>query len=381
MYSNNQQFKRIEMLKYSQIIILIIIILSIFFFFDFLLNRQNLSISNQKDDEKETLQNPKNQILKQQKEIEINYTQYFKQPTFSNKKFNTTKFNYENECRNIFKYKPNDKRDLIFSSYTFHKNGWTKTKKMITTTMSITQSGVPNATKILYLYGEPPMENFKEFLKSFGWEMYISPFSSQMSSSSDAAIYRFIDFENYLKENKDKFDRVAITDFRDIMWFADGFQCFSDKEMFINKECDGIPFHCNNYKFPNTKNGEWLRDTYGEEVLEQFAKESKDVLNVGFILSNTTQMLEFLRIYNNVVKTQQSKNLKYWGLDQATLNYVYHSGLLNHLNITLGVASQRFAFDLHGKNTRYERREKVLYDTNSNNCSPVIRHKIHKILY
>ena len=57
-----------------------------------------------------------------------------------------------------------------------------------------------------------------------------------MSSSSDAAIYRFIDFENYLKENKDKFDRVAITDFRDIMWFADGFMCFSDKAMFHRQQ-------------------------------------------------------------------------------------------------------------------------------------------------
>ena len=40
------------------------------------------------------------------------------------------------------------------------------------------------------------------------------------------------------------------------------------------------------------------------------------------------------------------KNL--WGLDQATLNVVYHSGMLDHLNITINTYTQRMGNNMLG---------------------------------
>ena len=83
--------------------------------------------------------------------------------------------------------------------------------------------------------------------------------------------------------------------------------------------------------------------------------------------------------YKSRIKTKKTQELQYWGLDHATLNYIYHSGLLKHLNVKLNTISQRMAFDSQGKNTKYKRNEKVLYEKEGN-CSPIVRHKIYPLI-
>ena len=48
---------------------------------------------------------------------------------------------------------------------------------------------------------------------------------------------RFYDFYDYLIENRRKYDRVAITDFSDVLWFGDGFSTFSKEEFIVTREC------------------------------------------------------------------------------------------------------------------------------------------------
>ena len=39
---------------------------------------------------------------------------YFEQPNFVNEKINVSNFNFNGKCRNVFKYKKNNPKDLIF---------------------------------------------------------------------------------------------------------------------------------------------------------------------------------------------------------------------------------------------------------------------------
>ena len=70
---------------------------------------------------------------------------------------NLNNFNYEGKRREIFKFKPNNKRDLVFSAlYYRDKDKWKQHKETTIQTLSINKSGIPNAKKILAVYGEEP---------------------------------------------------------------------------------------------------------------------------------------------------------------------------------------------------------------------------------
>ena len=74
---------------------------------------------------------------------------------YENEWFKLKNFNYDGICSNPFKYKPNNKRDLLFNTV-FYDNieKWKEHKPEIKEAIELSHHTIPNATKILYLYGE-----------------------------------------------------------------------------------------------------------------------------------------------------------------------------------------------------------------------------------
>ena len=297
----------------------------------------------------------------------------FVQPTFKDHQIDTTKFNYEGKCQDVFISKSNNKRDLLFlGTYFERKNDWITTKETTLRNLRITNSGIPNATKVIMLYGEEPEEGFVKLLNECGFEVIKSKREAKHGCKFCAALYRFLDVEEYLNDHKGEFDRVALNDFRDVAWFSDGFATIKEKELFVSGECYGKEIKC------QSVNIEWMRtrmiQSYGQEIQNQLDKIGGNLINIGMVMGDTESIMSFLSIYNSEAR-KAPQHFPMWGFDQMVVNVIYHFGMLKHLNITENTLSQRYGFGMYDGSILYDSESKIIYDINGT-CSPVIRHKI-----
>ena len=295
----------------------------------------------------------------------------FVQPTFKDDVIDTSKFNYEGNCSKVFVSRNNNKRDLLIVAIRFTKSlSWKKQKETTLKVLDINNSGIPDATKILFLYGKVPKKGFVNLIRSHGYDVIHS--NRNLPKGTTASVYRFIDAEIYLKEHEGEYDRVALTDFRDVAWFADGFATIKEKELFISKECFGDPPKCVPISLPWQQ--EQIVKTLGEEVNDKLMDLGGDIINAGMIMGDIESVMKFLSIYNTEAM-KYSHLFHIWELDQVLLNVVYHFGMLNHLPLTINTRSQRYGFGKYEGSFTYDEKNKIFYDYNST-CSPVIRHKV-----
>ena len=315
--------------------------------------------------------------LSQSKNINIQHS------TFKNNKFDLSHFNYSGICSNPFKYKQNNKRDLIFNSvYYDDVETWKKHKEEIQQAIELSHHTIPHATKILYLYGDINDEEFKKMFHQNGYQIVRSEFKMNRTYKKKKYIVsqRYIDFETYLKEHQSEYDRVVFSDLRDVYWFADGFATISPDELILMNECDDLGNYvlkCLDYGRMNKyqPNYKWVDKFYGKEIYSMMKEKKSKVLNGGFIAGSTEKMLQFLKIMNKQLN-KKPEYLYEWGYDQATLNYIYHFGKLDSLNVTSNTITQRLGFDIF-QHYKYDKEKKALY-MKSNGCSSIIRHKLMK---
>ena len=341
----------------------------------------SLIVLNELDSSKNKLQFDKdgNEIITNKNYL---YTKNvsFIQPIFKHKKLDTTKFNYEGECREPFKYKNNNKRDLLFHAYYFkNEEDWIKQKERLITTFEINKSGIPNVTKVFFIYGNTIFSGLKETLESFGYQVIKSDVNLKKDDYLNVAVYRYFDFEKYLLEHQNEFDRVAITDVKDVYWFADGFSTIDSNELVMMNECyekrRTNKMWCRQFGKGrlSSDNEKWVKQCFGDKVLNEMKSKKGRVINSGFVAGSTEKMLKFLKIYNGIMKDHIDK-LNVWGLDQSALNVAYHFGYLDTIDIKLETVSQRMANDMKGR-YHYDKENKIVYMLNSK-CSPIIRHKM-----
>ncbi|EDR22522.1 hypothetical protein EDI_157710 [Entamoeba dispar SAW760] len=289
--------------------------------------------------------------------------------TYKDKLLDLSHFNYDEECGKPFKYKPNNKRDLlIYGGYFPDKQKWLKQREVIINTLSINQNGIPNATKILLLCGEAPEANFTSLMNSKGVE--VVPVKSDLLYNG--AVLRFIVIQKYLEENKEKYDRVFVADLRDVFFFADGFATFSDRQLYLSYECTrnnrGI-LRC--FTLDIRVNKRWMSDSVGKDVAELYAANKTRIINSGTIFGGTEKVLQLLQIYTSQFDYQR---VHIWGYDQSLLNHMYFAGYFNSLNVTMATCDQMFCFDMRN-GCYYNKKEKSLF-VRGTKCSPIIRHKI-----
>ncbi|EDR26496.1 hypothetical protein EDI_116060 [Entamoeba dispar SAW760] len=301
----------------------------------------------------------------------IDYRKLFVQPTFKNEAIDTSKFLYDGKCRDIFRYKPNNKRDLVFwAMYFKNQEMWVKQRETIVRTMSILKSGIPNVKKVLVLYGQAP-DGFLDLMKSFNVKVIRRKKELKYNQVCNAAVYRFFDLLEYLKQHGGEFDRVAITDFRDVIWFADAFSTIRPDELVITNECSGKgngTIKCIDYT--QKLNYKWLTNTFGKNLANQLRKERKRIVNVGIVIGNIQKVKRYCELFKQYCPKDK---IEKWGTDQALNNYLYYTHKLDELNVTIETISQRIGFDVMD-GCIWDKRNKILIERNSL-CSPVLRHK------
>ncbi|BFU20453.1 hypothetical protein EHI8A_127660 [Entamoeba histolytica HM-1:IMSS-B] len=292
------------------------------------------------------------------------------QPKYKNKFFDLSKFNYKESCGNVFQYQPSNAQDLILYCGSVELGAWKEIKKYSDIIQPMINEVMPNVTKVFLLIGKPPTITFLEEMKRYGVKVIQRANSSQEVSKNVAVVQRIFVSLEYLKENKNKYNRVIFSDFRDVFYFSDAFATFTKDDLILLMECYGINSRkCTTFTEPT--NFRWVQQGFGRETASLFAKRKEIIINGGLFFGGIDKVIELLTIE---VKNIKGKRLN-WGLDQAALNYVYYTGQLNHLSVTKEFCSQRICFT-EAVTSVYNHSAKTLVSI-LNGCSPVIRHKIH----
>ena len=335
------------------------------------INLENLISTNQYFDNK-TLMNENINDNKNQHET---MKTVFVQPSFVNDKLNLSNFNYEGKCREAFKYKPHNKRDLVFTAIKYDdKKKWKHHKSQILLSMSIMNNTIPKATKVLVVYSE--IDEIKTTAENFGFEVITVKVDKKRKKIGylNAAIDRYLQLETYLNQHEGEFDRIAVIDARDVYFFADGFQTVSENEVVFTEECDIRPngeIVC--IDFQGGCNYDWVKQFYGKREANKYKKEKKHVNNVGVIMGGIIPFKQFLNVLLKEIK-KMKKYLRYWGIDNAMLNHLRYSGKLYAINYTVNNYTQRLAFQWGGGYV-YDAEKKSVTDS-FDGCSPIIRHKL-----
>ncbi|GAT95762.1 hypothetical protein CL6EHI_106070 [Entamoeba histolytica] len=288
---------------------------------------------------------------------------------FMDRYFNLTNFNYDGECSKVFKSEKNNERDILLLGGSFPQvKKWKESEAMVYGQFKMNLESIPNAKKVFVLIGNPPTPDFIENLNKCGVEVV----QAKNVPQGNGVIIRFFAWLNYLKENKGKYDRVALSDIRDVFLFGDAFATFSKDELYLSYEClinKRGNIECNDFR--DSWNRGWIHQFFGKEIAYQYAKNHTLIVNAGFTFGGYDKMVDYLTV---LTESMEQKYLKYWGYDQALLSYLYTSRKLDFLNPTTVKCDQQFCFELRG-GSRYDSKKKSLYVGNSN-CSPVIRHKL-----
>ena len=237
---------------------------------------------------------------------------------------------------------------------------------------------------MFFTYGDEIEPGFYKMLESYGYEIHkkgIELPNGEKLERENLVVHRFFDFEKYLEEHINEYDRVAFTDVRDVYWFADGFSTIDPNELIFMAECEDHEetkeMICTRSGYTKKISGStdiWISRFFDKNTTEFIKKKHGVVLNGGFVAGSPKKMLEFLKIMNRVMREHIGNHKNLWGLDQATLNVIYHSGMLNHLNVTVDTYTQRIGTNMHHC-FNYDKQNKIIFMI-SKKCSPVIRHKI-----
>ncbi|GAB1224937.1 hypothetical protein ENUP19_0228G0008 [Entamoeba nuttalli] len=303
-------------------------------------------------------------------DLNFQFRQSLDAPSFlTQTRFNLTNFNYDGECSKVFKSEKNNERDVLLLGGSFHQaKKWKELEPMVYSQFKMNLETIPNAKKVFVLIGNPPTPDFIENLNKCGVEVV----QAKNVPQGNGVIIRFFAWLNYLKENKGKYDRVALSDIRDVFVFGDAFATFSKDELYLSYEClinKRGKIECNDFR--DTCNRGWIRQFFGKDIANQYAKNHTLIVNAGFTFGGYDKMVDYLTV---LTESMEQKYLQYWGYDQALLSYLYTSRKLDFLNPKMAKCDQQFCFELRG-GSRYDSQKKSLYVGNSN-CSPVIRHKL-----
>lgn len=124
--------------------------------------------------------------------------------------------------------------------------------------------------------------------------------------------YRFIFYLQFLKEHQQEYDRVMLTDIRDVIFQRAPFSIMKDEGIYFFLEDVTQTFR---HKF----NYQWLASATDKETAESLADEQ--VSCAGVTMGNTAMVIDYLEYIRE--KLSGCEKLE-WGLDQGIHNsYIY----------------------------------------------------------
>lgn len=288
---------------------------------------------------------------------------HFKKSIFIYPKLNKIKLNYSSKCGELFKYKKNNKRDLVMFAYNSSKIEFNSERSLfIYNVLDSIKKNIPNAKIICFVPNNSKTSLVIQALQKNNISIIKEKDFLNMSLVSSRFLYEF----KYLKQYIQYFDRVIHADLTDIFFFSDVFETLKPNELIINKEGG------NNSLFGEKGNfllNYWFNKTFGynKTLLNFLERINPIMINAGLIMGDSKEYLKFLDIFKK--NLNHSKTLDY-GYDQYLINVLFYTGKFDSINIKFDLCTQRSCFM---PNLTFNREDKSLYFKTG--CSPVLIHK------
>ena len=236
--------------------------------------------------------------------------------TFPYYKLRNLNFLSNNKKRN------NNKKNLLIGAIVNYS--WNKVRNFF---ISLIKVGIKNCDFVMFVGNMPQttIEKIREcgFTKNI-YLIYVSFYAYDIPKKYlDSKIiipnYRFKIYEDYLIENKDKYNMVFTADVRDTIFQKDIFQLYnnySHKPFFA-------AFQEDEYIKNDDANKRWIKFFCGDKALE-VAGEGRIICS-GTILATVDKFIEFCHIVWE--KIEETKGYDYLG-EQCILNcYIYYHKL------------------------------------------------------
>ncbi len=317
--------------------------------------------------------------------ISIFFYKYYKNKDIPNLKYyqvnsiypNNFKLNYNKKCGEIFKYKPNNKKDLVILAYEFQNRSLLHNLFMENGIEKILKSfkfSIPNATIICFVPENSLKNKIVDIIKKFDIEIIQIP-----NSNENIANRRIIESYNYLLKKKNFFERVLHIDFDDIYIFGDIFATIGNNDLFVNYICNTESKNLENCKyFFQSINKKWFEqnmnkhNTNESEVIK-FKKMKPITINVGVFIGDINNFFKFIEIYSQkLIQFNNNNQMRNFGYEQVVFNYLFYLGYFNKINLKAIGCEQRMCFR---PENLYFNNETTKFIYNNSGCSPILIHK------
>jgi len=285
--------------------------------------------------------------------------------------FNKLKLNYDNHCSKYFKFRKNSKRDIVIFAYTFRPEKIFF--KVFNNIFDSFKHSVPNAQFASVIPQKDINSDGAKLLQKYGIQLI--PFKGYEDFSIVTS--RYIAIYDYLKNNRNKYKKVFLSDIDDVYMFNDIFSTFGENEIIINKQCFKFESNDCNLLFPIDEG--WFNESFINnvnntikdlELIKNIGKNdiNPQVINGGIIFGGIAKVIEFLKIFNEYINPNKAK---YFGYDQVLITLLVSKKKFDSIGLKLEPCTQRVCFWLDVKynlNTT-----KIIYRQNM--CSPIVLHK------
>ena len=289
-------------------------------------------------------------------------------------KISELNLNYKAECGEVFKYKKNNKRDLVMFAYHPSKHDFYSNRSiLIYIVINSIKKNIPNAKIICFI----PKNSGDSFVNRILEKNKILIIKEKNFLNMQLVSSRFLYEYEYLKKNINSYYRIIHADLIDIFFLSDIFKTLKPNELIINKECGNYSVFGakGNFILSHPNDIRWFNRSFGDNktLVNLFKTINPMVINAGLIMGDSKEYLKFLDIL--IANFNFTKALDY-GYDQMLINVLYYTGKFRNINIKFDLCTQRSCFI---PKLIFNRKNKSLYYKNG--CSPVLIHKKYPIYY
>ncbi|ELP87871.1 hypothetical protein EIN_274480 [Entamoeba invadens IP1] len=298
-------------------------------------------------------------------------------PTYHDSLIDVRRFNYKGKCGDVFKYKPNNKKDLWLTAVGIRDvEYWDKIRDNTKFAFGLSNSSIPNADRVVLYLDGLDIPEFFDIAESYRVRVVRERVEKQSTKKGQDVVRRFFAYFNFLSKNVGKYERILISDQRDVFIFGDFFATFSGDELVFLAECDDGGINCVTFGVECVYNA--MRDGFGTEEADNYVKNGSILMNAGTMFGGAEQIFLYVK---KMVETLDVEKWEKWGYDQAVHNHLFYAfynnsnvNNKNENNMSVDMCTQRACF--RERNTAvYSNYWKMLY-TRGSGCSPVLRHKI-----
>jgi hypothetical protein len=236
------------------------------------------------------------------------------------------------------------------------------------------KNSIPRAHLICFIPEKSMNNKIVKILKRFNVEIIIISNSNEHITNR-----RFIETYNYLKKNKNHYERVLHIDIDDIYIFGDIFATIGENDLFVNYNCNieskKLELCRHFFKSVNKK---WFKKNMNKynskkKEVKKFKQKKPITIIAGVFIGGMKNFYNFIELYSNKLLEFNNKNQKKnFGYDQILFNYLYYNGYFEKFNFKVIGCEQRMCF--RPRNLLFNNlTNKIIYEKSG--CSPILIHK------